>query len=1150
MRYARGFGVFLALLILIGSWPLTLSAQTLTRGPYLQLGTSTSIIVRWRTDQATDAVVTYGVTLGNLTASATSGSLTTDHAVAVTGLQPDTRYYYAVGTSSITLTGGDASHRFVSAPLPATAKPTRIWVIGDSGTANANAAAVRNAYKTYTGTRGTEVWLMLGDNAYPSGTDAEYQAAVFAMYPELLRQVVLWPTLGNHDGMTANSTTQTGPYYNIFTLPTAGEAGGVASGTEAYYSFDYANIHFICLDSYGTDRSPNSPMLMWLLNDLQSTDKTWMIAFWHHPPYTKGSHDSDVESQLIDMRQNALPILEAYGVDLVLTGHSHSYERSFLIDGHYGASGTWNAAMALNGGDGRESGDGAYTKSSTLQAPHEGAVYAVAGSSGKISGGLLNHPAMFISLNTLGSMALDVYGNRLDAVFLDASGNVSDSFTMLKGSDTLPPAVTLTQALDDITVSVTFSEQVDVVSAETAQNYNIDQGVVVLQAVLDSSGRTVLLTTSLLTEGIPYTLTLHNVSDLIGNPVAPNTQTSFTFVNNVSKSFQNGVAPTSAYTGTRDTTLAENEPTNNFGNASDLRVDGDDPGGTGQDVATLIAWDITAIPFDALVESVTMTFNVTNPSSGLYNIYALTRPWQEAEATWDVAAANNPWNIPGAQGPGDRGTTLLGTVSASTIGTYATQLNPDGVALVQGWIDGTAVNYGLIMASTSTTDGADFTSSDTTTATNRPKLTVTYTVPPSGDDVTPPTAPTNLQVLGQSATTTTLGWQPAFDDVGVSGYKVYRDSQVVALITTTSYEDSGLAPETAYDYAVTAYDAAGNESLASNTVTVVTESAPALTVSVVDMTIQLQTAGKKRLYATAQVTVVNQNAQPVANATVFSTWSGLVSDTVSALTGGDGRVIVNSPKVPASSTGQFVLTVDDVSAPPLLYDPAANLETSDCVDTTGTSCSSGPGVPPAPTGLTATATTNAITLAWDNNPDPTVTTYKVYRSTISGTGYVAYATTSTSDYVDTNATAGTTYYYVVTALNAVGNESSFSAEAAATVNEGPPVIMQVAAVVVTVSPDRKHWRGTAEVMVVDAVDDPVEAATVTGSWTFEPQGGAVVPLGSTSAPTDTAGTAVLTSPKQRAVTGDIFRFTVTTVSRPGASYEPGPTPASGFGGVP
>ena len=117
------------------------------------------------------------------------------------------------------------------------AQPTRIWVIGDSGTADANAAAVRDAYLNFTGTRHTDLWLMLGDNAYESGTDAEYQNAVFNMYPTLLRQSVLWPTFGNHDGIASNSASQSGPYYDIFSLPRNGEAGGVASGTEAYYSF-------------------------------------------------------------------------------------------------------------------------------------------------------------------------------------------------------------------------------------------------------------------------------------------------------------------------------------------------------------------------------------------------------------------------------------------------------------------------------------------------------------------------------------------------------------------------------------------------------------------------------------------------------------------------------------------------------------------------------------------------------------------------------------------------------------------------------------------------------------------------------------------------------------------------------------------------
>ena len=227
---------------------------------------------------------------------------------------------------------------------------------------------------------------MLGDNAYNDGTDAQYQAAVFNTYPELLRQLPLWSTLGNHDGYSADSGTQTGPYYEIFDLPRNAEAGGVASYTEAYYSFDYGNIHFVVLDSYDSDRSANGNMLQWLESDLAFNDKPWLIAIWHHPPYTKGSHNSDTEGRLIDMRQNALPILEAWGVDLVMTGHSHTYERSYLLDGHYGLSGTLDVGThLLDVGDGSESGDGMYEKPDAIAAEHEGAVYAVAGSSGKLS---------------------------------------------------------------------------------------------------------------------------------------------------------------------------------------------------------------------------------------------------------------------------------------------------------------------------------------------------------------------------------------------------------------------------------------------------------------------------------------------------------------------------------------------------------------------------------------------------------------------------------------------------------------------------------------------------------------------------------------------------------------------------------------------
>ncbi len=438
-------------------------AASLTRGPYLQLGSPTSVVVRWRTDVATNSRVSFGPAPSALIFFVDDSNPTTEHQVTVSSLIPETVYYYSIGSTTETLAGDDANHFFLTPPWPGTPKPTRIWVLGDSGTANASARAVRDAYYAFTGTRHTDLWLMLGDNAYADGTDPQYQAAVFDTYPETLRKSVLFPTLGNHDGHSANSGTQSGPYYDIFTLPKNGEAGGLASGTEAYYSYDHGNVHFIVLDSFGSDRSPFGAMMMWLQADLATTTQDWIIAYWHHPPYSKGSHDSDTSGALTDMRKNALPVLEQGGVDLVLSGHSHSYERSFLLDGHYGTSSTLDpATMILDGGDGREAGTGAYKKPLGPIA-HEGAVYTVAGSSGKTSGGTLNHPVMFLSLNVLGSVVLDVEGNRLDATFLDSTGAVKDTYTILKGTlDNTPPvAVDDPDATDEdtlLTIDVLFND--------------------------------------------------------------------------------------------------------------------------------------------------------------------------------------------------------------------------------------------------------------------------------------------------------------------------------------------------------------------------------------------------------------------------------------------------------------------------------------------------------------------------------------------------------------------------------------------------------------------------------------------------------------------------------------------------------------------
>ena len=426
----------------------TMSGQTIFRGPYLQSGTPTSIVVRWHTGVSTEpGRVWYGTALNalnsfadDLVSTPVSPTIDSGYEVTLTGLLPNTKYYYAVGTPAAgVIQGGDDDHSFVTAPIAGERQSMRIWVIGDSGTADDDARDVRDAYYQVTGSRETDIWLMLGDNAYRNGTQNEYQVAVFSdMYEALLQRSALFSTIGNHDGVTADSSTQSGPYYDIFTLPTAGEAGGMASGTEAYYSFDRGNVHFVCLDSQETNNAPGGAMLTWLQADLASTDQDWIVAFWHHPPYSKGSHDSDLEGKLIDMRENVLPILEAHGVDLVLCGHSHAYERSVLLDGHYGDSTTYDPILhAVDDGDGNIGSDGAYRKVTVGAGAHEGCVYVVAGSSGReSSAGDLDHPIMIHNERRLGSLIMDVNEFQLDLRFIDEGGETLDHLTLAKGGVT------------------------------------------------------------------------------------------------------------------------------------------------------------------------------------------------------------------------------------------------------------------------------------------------------------------------------------------------------------------------------------------------------------------------------------------------------------------------------------------------------------------------------------------------------------------------------------------------------------------------------------------------------------------------------------------------------------------------------------------
>ncbi|MEO5591685.1 MAG: T9SS type A sorting domain-containing protein, partial [Chitinophagaceae bacterium] len=178
----------------------------------------------------------------------------------------------------------------------------------------------------------------------------------------------------------------------------------------------------------------------------------------HHPPYTNGTHASNSETDLMAIRQKITPILERFGVDIVLAGHSHVYERTFLVKDHTGLSTPFNTAAVgagtqISTSSARYDGSAGNAASSdfnaaTTSCPYftidstykHGTVYVVAGSAGQIGGGTNTKFPVWYYKNysgstggEVGALFLEVQDNRMDAKFVGAGGTVRDQFTIMKG---------------------------------------------------------------------------------------------------------------------------------------------------------------------------------------------------------------------------------------------------------------------------------------------------------------------------------------------------------------------------------------------------------------------------------------------------------------------------------------------------------------------------------------------------------------------------------------------------------------------------------------------------------------------------------------------------------------------------------------------
>ena len=408
------YGVGRFIDVAYGSW------QFVERQPYMVMQTQNSMTIKWQTGEAEVGKVAFGLSPTTLTNVLMESSATNKHLITIPKLKECTHYYYSVTSSSLDIDNEGRSFT----TLCQNAKSQRLWVIGDSGDAGENQKRVYEQLGKYIDEdyRELDMWILLGDNAYTSGTQQQFNDTLFDPFIELVKRYVAWAVPGNHD-------MRRWAFYDIWDFPTKGESGGVPSGDEEFYSIDNGNLHLIMLDSETVSRSNSGAMATWLKKDLAANNKPWVVVAFHTPPYSDGGHKSDSDwdsrGRLKDMRENFVPIFDEYGVDLVLSGHSHGYERSKLIVNHLGKSDTFSEKNIVQD---RKTG---YVKS-LKKKRNSGTIYQVSGSAAKVDGATYKHPALPYSFEKMGSLIIEITPKTLTSKFLTINGKIADEFTIIK----------------------------------------------------------------------------------------------------------------------------------------------------------------------------------------------------------------------------------------------------------------------------------------------------------------------------------------------------------------------------------------------------------------------------------------------------------------------------------------------------------------------------------------------------------------------------------------------------------------------------------------------------------------------------------------------------------------------------------------------
>ena len=242
------------------------------------------------------------------------------HHVKITGLQPDSRYFYQVVTNATPLTPADPDYYFDSAPSAQSQSPFSFVAMGDIGDGSPSEQRVADLVDFLN----PDIYLGLGDIVYDY-SELNQDPKLFQPYANVFRNVAWYPICGNHDhafcyvlvdnhALPANSPFMTNPNKNL---------------RRTVFSFDYGNAHFVALDS-NIDHTATSPQVLWAQADLAASTATWKIMYWHHNAWSAGSHKS-FQGDAVGMNLATFAIQN--DVDVALWGHSHTYERFGLFQG-------------------------------------------------------------------------------------------------------------------------------------------------------------------------------------------------------------------------------------------------------------------------------------------------------------------------------------------------------------------------------------------------------------------------------------------------------------------------------------------------------------------------------------------------------------------------------------------------------------------------------------------------------------------------------------------------------------------------------------------------------------------------------------------------------------------------------------------------